>query len=242
LEPLSVVASEKRGQHGETTLCSFEHFLNLLWRPLIDFIEACDRGIDLQWTESLGLHEKALLSEMQGVLASADKALDMDAWVAFIQKTLLRLLQIQVPTRLIMQVVSPVVPLSLQTTPANALHLLRSSLCSKLVGPAVAAQADRMILAEIAEVPVKLFSEQEVNLGIRRDLIASLEQQHCGCEVEEDITENKPCKKLRKDTSSKQDMLGSLTKQVLWMLENRVAVSRVSDTVQCSSAGADLDI
>ena len=105
LEPLSVVASEKRGQHGETTLCSFEHFLNLLWRPLIDFIEACDRGIDPQWTESLGLHDKALLSEMQGVLASADKALDMDAWVAFIQKTLLRLLQIQVPTRLIMQVV-----------------------------------------------------------------------------------------------------------------------------------------
>ena len=94
LEPLSVVASESRGQHGQTTLCSFEHFLNLLWRPLIDFIEACDRGIDPQWTESLGLHEKALLSEMQGVLASAEKALDMDAWVAFIQKTLLRLLQI----------------------------------------------------------------------------------------------------------------------------------------------------
>ena len=72
LEPLCVVASDNRGQHGETTLCSFEHFLNLLWRPLIDFTEACDRGIDPQWTESLGLHEKALLSELQGVLASAD--------------------------------------------------------------------------------------------------------------------------------------------------------------------------
>jgi hypothetical protein len=181
------------------------------------------------------LHEKALLSDMQGVLASADKALDMDAWVAFIQKTLLRLLQIQVRTRLIMQVVSPLVPLCQQTTSATALHLLRSSMCSKLVGPALAAQANRMIIAEIAEVPVKLFSEQEVNLGIRRDLIASLEQQHCGCDVEEDITENRPCKKLRKYTSSKQEMLGSLTKQVLWMLENRVAVSRVSDTV-CSAA------
>jgi hypothetical protein len=53
-----------------------------------------------------------------------------------------------------------------------------------------------MTLAEIPEARVKLFSKQEVNLGVRRDLIASLEQQHCGGDVEEDITENRPCKKL----------------------------------------------
>ena len=58
-----------------------------------------------------------------------------------------------------MKVVSSVVPWRLDPTPANAMHLLRFSLCCRLVGPAMAAQANRLILAEISDVPVHLFSE-----------------------------------------------------------------------------------
>ena len=101
--------------------------------------------------------------------------MDMNAWVEYIQHTLLRILEVHVPSRLILQVVAPIVPLSLQPTAASALHLLRSSLCSKLVGPAMAAQANRKILAEISEVPVKMCAEQDMNQNIRRDLIALLE-------------------------------------------------------------------
>ena len=42
----------------------------------------------------------------------------------------------------------------------NALHLLRSGWCSKVVGPALAAQTNRLLLAEIADVPVQLHSHE----------------------------------------------------------------------------------
>ena len=230
LDPLPVV---KVGQHS-CKVCSFDNVLNIWWQPVIEYMEALSTGETPQWTESLGLNHAALLSEMQGIVSSADESLDMDQWVEFIQKTLWRLLKVHVPIRLIMQVVSPIVPLSMQSTPANALHLLRSALCVKLVGSTLAAQANRMILAEISEVPVKLFPEQDINLNLRKDLIASLEQQHCGPEVD-DTTDRRPLKKQRKDTLSLNESLTAKTKQVLWMLENRVACSRVSDTA--SSAG-----
>ena len=74
-----------------------------------------------------------------------------------------------VPTKFGMTLVGSVVPQSLETTPSNALHLLRSSLCAKLVGPALAAQVNRMILAEISELPVVLIPEEALNLDVRND-------------------------------------------------------------------------
>jgi hypothetical protein len=231
LEPLPVV---QIGTHA-CTVCSFEYVLNLLWYPIIQYIEALGKNAAPQWTQSLGLNQDAILSEMHGIVSSPDEALTMDLWVEFIQQTLWRLVKVQVPTRLIMQVVSPIVPLSLQPTPANAMHLLRSALCVKLVGPALAAQANRMILSEISEVPVRLFQEQDINLEIRKDLIASLEQQHCGPE-EDDTTESRPLKKQRKDTMSLDENMTAKTKQALWMLENRVACSKVSETASSAAA------
>ena len=94
-----------------------------------------------------------------------------------------------------------------------------------------------MILTEIAEVDVKLLSEQKVNLDIRRDLIASLEQTHCGPEDQEgdNDSESRPSKKARKSASAEQENLASLTKQVLFMLENRVAASRVKGTLDSAA-------
>ena len=175
LEPLQ---KEMVGRN-QCRLCSFHHLLNLLWQPIIDYIEALSQDAAPDWTQSLGLNQAAIVSEMQGLFPGAEESMDMDQWVELIQKTLQRLLSVHVPTRLIMQVLSPMVPLSLQPTPATALHLLRSQLCGKLVGPALAAQASRLILSEIAEVPVRLIPEQDLNLQIRENLIASLEQQHC---------------------------------------------------------------
>ena len=233
LEPLETATSKSNRNWGQ--VCSFAHFLKLLWDPVIDHIEALSRDEDPQWTESLGRNQAAILSEMRGIVSCADESVGMDPWVEFVQSTLARLLRVHVPTRLIMQVVAPIVPLTLEPTPANAMHLLRSSLCAKLVGPALAAQANRMILAEISEVPVKLFPEEHLHLEVRKDLIAALEEQHC--EPEEDITDTaRPCKKHRKDPKSKDEALANKTKQVLWMLENRVASSRVCETLSNAAA------
>ena len=151
---------------------------------------------DHQRKESLDLHHKALVTEMEGIITSPDEAMGMDAWVEYIQHTLLRILEVHVPSRLILQVVAPIVPLSLQPTAASALHLLRSSLCSKLVGPAMAAQANRKILAEISEVPVEMCAEQDMNQNIRRDLIALLEERHCVGEPDaQDDIDSRPLKK-----------------------------------------------
>ena len=173
---------------------------------------------------------------MEGIVTSPNETMDMDAWVEYIQQEIIKLLEVQMPSRLILQVVAPIVPLSFPPTAANALHLLRSSLCSKLVGPAMAAQANRKILAEISEVPVKMCAEQDLNLDIRRDLIALLEERQCvgEADAQEDI-DCRPLKKMRRDPTSRQEMLKSWTKQVLWMLENRVAASRACGTL-CSAS------
>ena len=199
VDPLPRIESGHAGTYGQSIQCTFEHFLNILWHPLIEHVEGLGKDPDHQRRKGLDLHHKALVTEMEGIVPSPDETMDMDAWVEYIQQTLLRTLEVHVPSRLILQVVAPVVPLSLQPTAASALHLLRSSLCSKLVGPAMAEQANRKILAEISEVPVKMCAEQDMNQNIRRDLIALLEEKHCveEADAEEDL-DCRPLKNMRK--------------------------------------------
>ena len=63
-----------------------------------------------QRNECLDLHHKALVTEMEGIATSPDETMDMDAWVEYIQHTLLRILEVHVPSRLILQVVAPIAP------------------------------------------------------------------------------------------------------------------------------------
>ena len=221
LEPLLEVGSGRTGRHGQTTLCSFEHFLNLLWLPLIEFLETSANGGSLAWTKTLALHQKALLLEMQGVVMNAEEPLDMDLWIQFVQGTLQRLLGVKVPSGLIMTIMGPLVPLHAPATRANALHLLRSSLCSKLVGPALASQVNRMILAEITEVPVEMVSKDTLDQQIKMDLIAALERAHCEPEVDlQDDNGRRPPKKRRRSTLDRQEHTSDLTTQDFFFLKN----------------------
>jgi hypothetical protein len=167
------------------TYCSFAHVLNLFWMPLIEYMDSCTSEPAPVWTKNLALNHTALLAEMAGTVMGADEPLEMDKWIDFIKDTLCRLLKVDVPSRFILQVMSPVVPFHVAPTPANALHLLRSGWCCKLVGPALAAQTNRLLLAEIADVPVQLHSDEALNLSVRQDLIATLENLHCGPQVDE---------------------------------------------------------
>jgi hypothetical protein len=227
LEPLPVVRT--------SPMCSFVHFLNLLWQPLIDNIDDLANDPPCMLSAKLKNNEAAILMEMKGIVSSADVVLTLDSWIEFIRDTLLKVVGMNVPTRLIIEVVSPVAPLKLATTPANAMHLLRSSLCSKLVGPALAAQANRLILAHIAELPVVTFSQEDLGLKIKDDLAASLAELHCGPDLHCGPVYDKPLKKQRRDHTSAVESLGHKTKQVLFMLENRLASSRVQETLTSAS-------
>ena len=67
-------------------LCSFAQFLNLIWGPVINFIEALDNGAAPQWTDSLGFNANTILSEMVGVVPDRDNAMDMDMFRDFVCK------------------------------------------------------------------------------------------------------------------------------------------------------------
>ena len=51
--PKGVIQGRKRIEHK---LCSFAQFLNLIWGPVIDFIEALGSGAAPPWTKSLGFN------------------------------------------------------------------------------------------------------------------------------------------------------------------------------------------
>ena len=96
VDPLPWVNTANKAQHGESVVCSFQHFLNLLWHPLIEQVEYLDKDPDHQRQGNLDLHQKALVTEMAGVVPSPEKHMDMEAWVEHIQHTLLRILEVHV--------------------------------------------------------------------------------------------------------------------------------------------------
>ena len=106
--------------------------------PLIEYMDTCTSEPAPVWTKNLALNHTALLAEMAGIVMGAGEPLGMDKWIEFIQDTLCRLLKVAVPSRLILKVMSPMVPFYVAPTPASALHLLRSGWCIKIWHPAAA--------------------------------------------------------------------------------------------------------
>ena len=218
----------KRIQQNECMCCSFANLLNLLWAPVVEYMDSCVSQTAPEWTQELAFQHAALVEEMVGTVIAPDDALPIDDWIDFMRQTLLRLLEVDVPARLILEVVSSVVPWHAPATPATALHILRSGACDKLVGPTLAAQANRLILAEIAEVPVDLIAPADLAQGVQRDLIASLEQRSCGST---DIDEPGRPKKRSRTTVAIDENMASKTNQILFMLRNRLPASRMQSTI-----------
>ena len=145
----------------EVHCCSFGHIVNLIWVPVIQYMEKqlANPGTP-EWTSLLECNQRALVAEMAGIILDANENMDIDSWVLFIKQELWKKLRVEVPEKLILDVCAHLVPLHVAPTPANALHLLMSSLCSKLVGPSLAAQMSRMTLADTADAPVRLVTAE----------------------------------------------------------------------------------
>ena len=227
LEPLPV--SFTRGPNGRTsTVCSYAHLLNFVWQPIMCYIEGIVNGEEPTWTAALSTNHDALVLEMQGIVNQPGDTMPMDDWLEFIRASLQRLVGVEVPLRLLQKVVSQIAPLRLDTTRAAAIHVMRSpACCSQLVGPSMATQVARMLLSEVAEVPVPLLSDADLLLGVKRDLV-----NKCHLDLEEDGVEcEMPQKKAKRTKNDNDEMLAAKTKQVLWALENRLAIRRVEDTL-----------
>ena len=88
-----------------------------------------------------------------------------------------RLLDVTVPLEVLSRVLSPIVPLTLAPTRANAMSILRSpAWSSKLVGRALGRQLPRGIMPEVGEVPVPMLVNEAVMQGLKSEVLSHLWQ------------------------------------------------------------------
>merc|ERR1712051_362891 len=227
MEPLPVLQSRN---NKPAKFVSFARLLNLVWAPLIEYMESCAGEKPPKWTTALSHHHAALLVEMTGTILAADEPLNIDDWLEHTKKTLARYLNVQVSSKTILAAFGPVVPFHAEPTPANSLHLLMSSMCSKIVGPAMAQQLRRLILAEIAEVPVVLIPERALADKIRQDLVDSLGRQ---ADPEPEEIQEMPLKKSR-TKESLEGCMAMKTSQALHAVHNSLPLWKQGDVVSSS--------
>ena len=126
------------------------------------------------------MNHKALLLEMNGTVSSPDDSLTQDEWHMFMRNTLASLVSVDVNLELIKAALAPIAPLDLACTRANAFHVLMSNACcSRLVGPTLAALVRRKVLALVSELQVPLPNDEEINNGLKSDVVTRLTQARC---------------------------------------------------------------
>ena len=75
-------------QTREVHCCFFYHIVNLIWVPVIQYMEkliANTGAPECEWTSQLECNHKALLAYMAGVIVDANESMGIDCWVLFIK-------------------------------------------------------------------------------------------------------------------------------------------------------------
>ena len=141
-------------------------------------------------------------------------------------------MKIDVNLELIKAALAPIAPLDLACTRANAFHVLMSNACcSRLVGPTLASLVRRKVLALVSELPVPLPNDEEINNGLKSDVVILLTQAHCRPVPEPDEALSTPAKKKRRTLEAREAMLENKTRHALWVLENRLTIRRSNETL-----------
>ena len=94
----ALIGLDNLAQQGGSFEFTFVHLLNILWQPILEYINGLADGDEPAWSESLDKHQQALLAEMDGVVDSASEVLDFADWVELLRKTLEMHLDVDVPT------------------------------------------------------------------------------------------------------------------------------------------------
>ena len=95
----------------------------------------------------------------------------------------------------------------------------------------MAAQVNKKILSEIAELPVPMSSERDMLLQLKKEFIDKLTQEHGDPEEIEEMADPAVIKKKSRTLESRDALLVDKTNQVLFLLQNRVTVSRTEETL-----------
>ena len=214
--------------HRNQKLVTLLHVLNFIWQPILDYVEELAEH-DLPWPDPLTKNLELLHLEMAGVLPEPQAHLVMDEWIGFVQESIHRLVDVTVPLEVLSRVLSPIVPLTLAPTRANAMRILRSpSWSSKLVGRTLGLQLSRGIMSEIGEVPVPRPGKDDVLEGLKSEVLDHLWQEH-GPRDDDDAECQQVRKKARRDAGSLSSMLKAKTQQCLWILSNRIPIRRAGE-------------
>ena len=174
-----------------------------------------------------------------------------DEWFHAIQKMVSDMVSVSISLELIRQALAPLSIRDWEPTHANALHVLRSSFfCLRLVGPTLATQLSRKVLALVSDMSVPLLGDEELQQGLKTDVVSLLTKAQCKPESG-DERPSTPAKKRSRTVQARMELLDTKTKQTLWILENRLCVSRSNSTllsglnlirslkIQCASDGED---
>ena len=100
------------------------------------------------------------------------------------------------------------------------------------MGPTLAALVRRKVLALVSDLCVPLPKDEEMNNGLKSDIVALLTQAHCRPVPEPDEALSTPTKKKSRTLEARESLLADKTKQVLWDFENRLAPTRSNETLR----------
>ena len=104
----------------------------------------------------------------------------------------------------------------------------------------------RKVLALVSDMFGHLPNDEEMNNGLKSDVVALLTEAHCRPVPEPDEALSTPAKKKSRTLEARESLLADKTKQVLWVLENRLAPTRSNATLRSGiellkSLGAQTD-
>ena len=87
-------------------------------------------------------------------------------------------------------------------------------------------------MALASELPAPLPNAEEINNGLKSDVVILLAHAHCRPVPEPDEALSTPAKKKSRTLEARASLLADKTKQVLWVLENRLAPTRSNETLR----------
>ena len=214
-----------------TKFVGFAHVLNLIVAPLCKYIHGLANKEDPQWTKGLETHLLAVMDLVGREVPHAHVAMDMDTWISFLRKEIRSIAHVNVNKEHIAEVLTWVAPLNMDMTLCTQkLLLLASAVMSNLIGPSLATHVKRVILAQLSHVPVSTYSDLQMGLMVREDLVEALGKLHTPGDLEGE--QDTPLKRRRTtDEGTKRDRMRAKTQQVLTVVECRMTWSRVEETL-----------
>lgn len=218
---------------------TFAHFVELALQPAGKFFE--DFVKDPKFAGEPAHLERSLelvTAEFASTSVDAGEDLTINEWFEYLAALLEKSTKVRVPPDFLSDAFGSVVPFHMPPTRAIAHIALASQACAEvLVGKTLGLQARRGALAVLADELVEALAEEEVNLGVRADLVGGLERSWRAArgtlapsDDEGEVVDAPPTKRSRTKASIVQ-MDKEKTQQVKFALANRQALTRLPSTL-----------